>query len=207
MDANNLIPRIGFFQKSLKLGLRTLFRPKSYQHEHIQLPQSALLMGWSRSRLGHDGVIDQQWCVLCGALETRDESFEDSDYVTVGPVVCALADEEGGHVAQRLGLEEVVLHEADSALYGLDQCLALSEHVGGGVLDDKSEIRESLQSRICGACQRLSSTRATENFEYDQTIDQLTFANAMDTWPLPPPTSTTVPWRSSHRNLSLSSLV
>ena len=65
-----------------------------------------------------------------GAFEARNERIEDSDHITIGPVVCTLADQESSSVIIRFWLEEAMLeigHTSTKFVSG--RIPALGKHV------------------------------------------------------------------------------
>lgn len=145
MHLDNLKPLIRFLQQSLKLLLSPLLRIQNYHHPNVQLTQPPLLKPRLLTQCGQYGIIDEQRGSWLALLQRRHEPAQYLDAFLIGPVVHALADEEGAGVEDRLGVEEIVLHVGDTRLdFGRQKGLALGDHLVRAVLDDKGELGELL---------------------------------------------------------------
>ena len=149
MDLLNLKPTIRLLDQFPELLLCPLFRIDDHQHGDIQLPQEPLLIPRPRVQFRQDRIIDDERGSGGRRLQRRDKLAQDGDAFLIGPVVDALADEEGRGIVHGLRVEEIVPHVRDAGAEGEiggfgEEGLALGDHVRGFVLDDEREGRELL---------------------------------------------------------------
>lgn len=146
MHLLDLKPRIRRLDQFPELLLRPLFRVDNHQHRDIQLPQHPLFIPRPGPEFRKNRIIDNERCARGRGLERGDELSEDGNTFSVGPIVDALADEEGGGVVHGLRVEEIVAHVGDAGAerwvgFGQER-FALGDHVGGFVLHDEGEVGE-----------------------------------------------------------------
>lgn len=145
MHIANFVSGVRLLEQRFKFGDRSLFGPTVDQHDHVDLSHNPLLVTMPSPRLRDNDVVDEKRRVRTGILKARDHGLENRHDMSVGPVVCALPDEECRGVHLRLRLEETVLHKRDAIADLVGELrFALSEHVGVGVLYDEIEVGEHL---------------------------------------------------------------
>lgn len=149
MDLFDLKPTIRLLDQFPELLLRPLFRIDHNQHGDIQLPQQPLLIPRPRVQFREHRIIDNERGSGGRGLQRRDKLAQDGDAFLIGPIVDALADEEGRGIVHGLRVEEIVAHIGDAGAEGEiggfgEQRLALGDHVRGFVLDDEGEGGELL---------------------------------------------------------------
>lgn len=114
MNLDNLKPFICVLQQPPELLLGPLLRIQDYHHSNVQLTQSSLLKPRLLTPFGQYGIIDKERGSWFALLQCGQKRAQDLDTLLVGPVVHALANEEGADIVDGLGIEEVVLHVDDT---------------------------------------------------------------------------------------------
>lgn len=112
----HLKPVVGQLQNFLKLLLSPLLGTYNNKHAYVQLTKIMLFDLAPSVQVRQDCIVYQQGCSRLAMLEGWDECAKDTNTIAVIPIVYALSNEVCASAVDWLRIEEVVLHECDSAL-------------------------------------------------------------------------------------------
>ena len=143
-----LKPFVRIVQKRAEFFHRPLLCSQLHQHSNIKLTEAILFEPRSCARRRQHNVVDQERRAWPAFLQCWNKGLKNPDTIAVVPVVETLTDEKYICIADGLGLEEIVLHERDSALQIIRALfLTLTQHYGGTILYHKTEFGKHLSRK------------------------------------------------------------